>query len=76
MRNAGKFVQLLFLAVLVCVFNVAVVRAAGTSAFFDVTGYGAVADGKTLCTQAIQKTVDACHAAGGGTVYLPAGKYL
>jgi polygalacturonase len=76
MANAGKFVQLLFLAVLVCVFKVSVVQAAGTSPFFDVTGYGAVADGKTLCTQAIQKTVDACHAAGGGTVYLPAGKYL
>ena len=44
--------------------------------FFDVLKYGAVGDGKTLCTKAIQKTVDACASAGGGTVYLPAGRYL
>ncbi len=75
--NGGASPTLPFLlAVLVCSFNVTVVQAAGTSAFFDVTGHGAVADGKTLCTQAIQKAVDACHAAGGGTVYLPAGRYL
>jgi len=63
-------------AMLVWSFNAAAVQAAGTSAFFDVTGYGAVSDGKTLCTQAIQKAVDACNAAGGGTVYLPAGRFL
>lgn len=45
-------------------------------AVFNVTDYGAAADGKTLCTKAIQKTVEACAAAGGGTVYFPAGKYL
>jgi polygalacturonase len=66
----------LFLAVLICGFNVSVGRAAGTASFFDVTDYGALGDGATLCTRAIQKAVDACHAAGGGTVYLPAGRYL
>ena len=63
-------------AVLILSFNVTVVQAAGTTPFFDVTEYGAVGDGSTLCTQAIQKAVDACHAAGGGTVYLPAGRFL
>ncbi|MBM3860126.1 MAG: glycoside hydrolase family 28 protein [Verrucomicrobia bacterium] len=43
---------------------------------FSVTNYGAVGDGKTLCTQAIQKTIDACAAAGGGTVRLTGGTYL
>jgi len=38
--------------------------------------YGAVGDGKTLNTQSIQKAIDACSASGGGTVYIPAGKYL
>ena len=38
--------------------------------------YGAVADGKTPATKAIQKAVDLCAAAGGGTVHFPAGRYL
>jgi len=53
-----------------------VTRAAGPSPFFDVLDYGARNDGSTLCTEAIQKAVDACSAAGGGMVYVPAGKYL
>ncbi|MGV8134006.1 MAG: glycoside hydrolase family 28 protein [Mangrovibacterium sp.] len=43
---------------------------------FNVLGFGAVADGKTLTTKAIQEAVDQCHATGGGTVTLPAGTYL
>lgn len=45
-------------------------------AVFNITNYGAVGDGKTLNTAAIQKTIDACSAAGGGTVLVPAGKFL
>jgi polygalacturonase len=43
---------------------------------FNVRGYGAVGDGKTLDSPAINKAILACAAAGGGTVYLPAGTYL
>jgi hypothetical protein len=43
---------------------------------FDVRAYRAAGDGKTLDTAAIQAAVDAAHAAGGGTVYFPAGTYL
>jgi len=43
---------------------------------FKITDNGAVADGTTLCTEAIQKTIDACAQAGGGTVLVPAGKFL
>jgi polygalacturonase len=51
-------------------------QVAQSSSFFDVVKYGAVGDGKTLCTTAIQKAVDTCAAAGGGTVRFPAGRYL
>lgn len=43
---------------------------------FDVKKYGAVGDGKTLDTAAINKTIEAAAAAGGGTVHFPAGTYL
>lgn len=43
---------------------------------FSVADYGAVADGKTLATEAIQKTIDAAAEAGGGKVIFPAGTYL
>jgi polygalacturonase len=43
---------------------------------FDPCRYGAVGDGKTLCTEPIQKAVDACAAAGGGTVRLAGGTFL
>lgn len=43
---------------------------------FDVRAYGAKGDGVAKDTAAIQQAVDAAHAAGGGTVTLPAGVYL
>ncbi len=43
---------------------------------YDVRERGAAADGSALATKAIQAAVDACAAAGGGTVYFPPGRYL
>ncbi|MEW6357938.1 MAG: glycoside hydrolase family 28 protein [Planctomycetota bacterium] len=43
---------------------------------YNVLDYGANADGKTLCTEAIQKAIDACAADGGGTVRVPPGTFL
>ncbi len=43
---------------------------------FDITDHGACAAGRTLCTTAIQKAIDACTAAGGGIVVCPPGTYL
>jgi polygalacturonase len=46
------------------------------ASFFDVRKFGAKGDGKNLDTAAINKTIDAAAAAGGGTVFFPAGSYL
>lgn len=42
---------------------------------FAVSDYGADATGATLSTQAFQQAIDACNAAGGGTVVIPEGIY-
>lgn len=41
----------------------------------SILDFGAVGDGKTLCTKNIQEAINAC-ASTGGTVYVPTGKYL
>jgi polygalacturonase len=46
------------------------------AATFDVTAFGAKGDGQTPAREAITKAVEAASAAGGGTVYFPAGTYL
>lgn len=43
---------------------------------FSITDYGAVADGKTINTQAIAQAIEACNQAGGGRVVVPAGNWL
>jgi len=43
---------------------------------FNVKEYGAIGDGKTLDSPAINRAIDAAVQAGGGTVYLPAGTFL
>jgi polygalacturonase len=43
---------------------------------YNVRDYGAVGDGVTLATAAIQAAIDACHQARGGTVLVPAGDFL
>lgn len=42
----------------------------------SVRDYGAVSDGKTSATVAIQKAIDAAASQGGGTVHFPPGRYL
>lgn len=42
----------------------------------DVTSMGAVGDGVTLNTAALQTAIDRCSADGGGTVFVPAGRYV
>lgn len=44
------------------------------SQILNVLDFGAIGDGKTLNTKAIQNAVDACLK--GGTVYIPKGKFI
>ena len=41
-----------------------------------ITDFGAVPDGKTLCTDAIAKGIDSLAAQGGGRLVIPAGVWL
>ena len=43
---------------------------------WNVREYGALADGRTVNTSAIQNTIDRCHEAGGGTVQIEGGVYV
>lgn len=43
---------------------------------FNVKSFGAAGNGTNLDSPAINKAIDACAQAGGGTVYFPAGTYL
>lgn len=43
---------------------------------FDITQYGAVGDGKTLNTVAIQRAIDECAMVGGGRVLISSGIYM
>lgn len=56
-----------------------VTQAAGVktnTSFFNIADYGAVGDGNTKNTASIEKAIEACAKAGGGTVWVPAGRFL
>jgi polygalacturonase len=48
----------------------------GKYGIFNVCTFGAIGDGTALDSLAINKAIEACTAARGGTVYFPAGNYL
>ena len=43
---------------------------------YDICDFGAVGDGTTDCTEALQTAIDRCAENGGGTVLVPPGRYL
>jgi polygalacturonase len=64
------------LTLLLCLPVLAADSPAKPDALFNVRTYGAAGDNKTKDTAAFQKALDACAAAGGGEVVVPAGNYL
>lgn len=43
---------------------------------YNIKSFGAIGDGVTINTIAIQKAIDKAHADGGGMVVIPAGKFV
>ena len=76
-RKKQFFVLVLSLAVIV-LSNTSTAQEKVTTALaqYDVRSFGAVGDGKTLDTKAIQVAIDACAEADGGTVILAGGRLL
>ncbi len=50
--------------------------AASAQSIFDITHFGAAPNSSTPATQAFARAIAAAKAAGGGTVYVPAGHYI
>jgi polygalacturonase len=70
MKNA----IILFLCL--CIVSAFAVRADEAKNVFNIRDYGAVGDGTTLDSPAINKAIVAAADAGGGTILVPAGTYL
>jgi len=66
-------IKLLFV---VLILGCAIVKASPQGKIYNIARHGAVADGKTNNTIVIQKVIDEASAQGGGTVLVPAGKFV
>lgn len=51
------------------------IAGSSTGSFYDVSAYGAVGNSVKDDTTAIQRALNACHDAGGGTIFFPTGTY-
>jgi polygalacturonase len=73
MRRAALRLRLLL--ALAWLFPVGFARA-GAGQVLTATDFGVVGDGVTVNTTALQRAIDACSAGGGGTLALPAGRFV
>lgn len=65
--------HLTFVSALLLLCNIV---SATPSGIYNVKSFGAKGDGKNIDSKAINKAIESASAAGGGTVYFPAGTYL
>lgn len=72
MNRIRIIINLQLIIILVCCVGLT----AGQESQYLITDHGAVSDGKTLNTKAIQLTIDECFSEGGGTVVIPEGTFL
>ncbi|MBN1360603.1 MAG: glycoside hydrolase family 28 protein [Sedimentisphaerales bacterium] len=63
-------------AVMMLILSATGMSVAGSARRFTITDHGAVGDGQTVNTKAIQAAIDKCASDGGGTVVVPAGTFL
>jgi hypothetical protein len=75
LEGASKEFSSGFLSIFLVFFLGSSLPALGNQTVFNVKGYGATGKKSDDARGAIQNAIDACAAAGGGTVYLPAGEY-
>lgn len=61
---------------MVLLFALAALNLDAQSRTYNIEAYGAVGNGKTLCTKALQTAIDACNGEGGGVVEIPAGIFI
>ncbi|MBT1704030.1 glycoside hydrolase family 28 protein [Chryseosolibacter indicus] len=75
-----KYITILFLTLLISVTQAQQLPVVEYPSFkpdtFNITSYGAKADGITLNTKAIEKAIDDCNKKGGGVVVIPKGFWL
>ncbi len=74
-RHGPCTVLILLFILLLCKPFAGYSQAPSSSKSYSVKDFGATGDGQTLDTEPINKAINAASAAGGGTVYFPAGTY-
>mgnify|MGYP001557011873 FL=1 len=69
-------IRALFFAFFIAAFSLQAQTIKNNSGIYNVKNSGAKGDGINLDTKAINNAIEEAAAAGGGTVYFPAGSYL
>ena len=70
------FFSLSFVSFLLIHSNICFGQKPTTKKTYNIVDYGAIADGKTLNTKAIQAAIDAANSSKGGKVIFPKGRFL
>jgi len=68
--------KLRFIAIFIGILSTGHVSGQVFTGQYNVRAFGAKGDGKNIDSEAINKAIETAAAAGGGTIYFPAGDYL